>query len=158
MKDEGKQLERRKRAATKGLVSRFAKALATILVKPKVTKLELEDANADFYLRLAAWVTPNVELRKFKCKIIKDNVFKPPCFWTLALIDLLSQVVWFWDLKSEGKNSEKAACDEGTSDLTQQKFNESVKFNNCRYEVALPWKLDCVKFELQNNVKQARKR
>ena len=64
----------------------------------------------------------------------------------------------FWDLESIGISSVEASCDESTSSLTRQRFEETVKFCDGRYEVALPWKSDVAKSELQNNVKLAKKR
>lgn len=60
----------------------------------------------------------------------------------------------FWDLESIGICSVEPSC----KGSTLQRFEESVKFCNDRYEVALPWKSDVAKSDLQNNVKLARKR
>lgn len=62
------------------------------------------------------------------------------------------------DLRSIEICSVETSYDDSTSNLTQQRFEENVRFCDGKYEVALPWKSDAAKFDLQNNVKLAKKR
>ena len=64
----------------------------------------------------------------------------------------------FGDLESIGICYVEASCDESTANTIYQRFEKNVKFCNGRYEVALPWKSDATKSDLQNNVKLAKKR
>ncbi|XP_068210791.1 uncharacterized protein [Palaemon carinicauda] len=64
----------------------------------------------------------------------------------------------FWDLESVGICTKEAVSNYSALSNVMSTFSETVKFNDDRYEVALPWKSDVAKQRLQNNEKLARKR
>lgn len=75
-----------------------------------------------------------------------------------VLMMFLTALHDFWDLQSIGIHPKEVFCDESTSTHVEQRFNENVKFRSDRYEVALPWKFDLAKAQLQDKDKLARKR
>ncbi|XP_068227909.1 uncharacterized protein [Palaemon carinicauda] len=64
----------------------------------------------------------------------------------------------FWDLESMGICTKEAVSKDSTLSNVMSTFSETVKFNDDRYAVALPWKSDVAKQRLQNNEKLARKK
>ena len=64
----------------------------------------------------------------------------------------------FWDLEFVRILPKKSLNDDDTSNPVQDRFSESVRFIDGRYEVALPWKSDTARSQLQNNAKLAKRR
>ena len=64
----------------------------------------------------------------------------------------------FWDLESVGISAKEAVSSNVESSTVIKNFSISVKFDEGRYEVALPWKSEVAKQRLLNNEKLARKR
>jgi len=64
----------------------------------------------------------------------------------------------FWDLESVGICTNEAVSNVFAPDPVLKKFFETIRFDNGRYEVALPWKSKVAKDNLRNNERLARKR